>query len=99
VRPGNTETVTITTGRSTGVVYDAVYSDGKYGDPPKGYGGNKGGKTDVTGVYRDTFTVATGAPRGAVQVNVGVIQLAKPHAKGFANAYFSVADSAGKCRP
>jgi len=94
VRPGGTQTITIVTEPKSGVVYDAVYSDGKSGASPGFYGGNQGGHTDDHGVWKDTWVVGAAAPPGPVRVDVLAVT---PKGKGYTDPWFAVAGPTGKC--
>ena len=94
VPPGGSQTITITTEPSSGVAYDAVYADGKNGTSKGYYGGNKGGQTDNSGVWTDTWVIAAGAPPGPVRVD---IVAATPKGAGTTYAAFAMADASGRC--
>ena len=95
VRPGEAQSIVITTLADSAVGYDAVYADGKNGMSAGYYGGNKGGRTDANGGYQDTWTIAPGAPAGPTRVDV-----AGANANGEIgqiSVAFAVADLQGKC--
>lgn len=96
VRPGASQTITITTAPGSGVAYDSVYADGKSGvDKDHGfYGGNKGGQTDKQGTWTDTWVIAPTAPPGPVRVDVVA---ATPQGSGTTYATFAMADASGRC--
>lgn len=82
-------------GHQGGVVYQAVYADGKHAGEPGYYGGNNGGRTDPQGKWQDTWVIGPGAPAGPV--NVDVLALDNRRMTGETSVQFSVADSAGRC--
>lgn len=93
-RPGDLQTIVISTDPKAGVVYDAVYANGKYGASKDYYGGNNGGQTDGNGTWRDSWTIGAGAPRGPVRVDVlGITR----KGRGYAAAWFAIGDASGRC--
>lgn len=94
LRPGRTQRITITTQPNSGVVYDAVYSDGKYGGTANYYGGNAGGHTDSRGRWSSHWVVAPTAPAGPVRVDV---LTATPRGNGYTTVWFHVATATGRC--
>jgi hypothetical protein len=94
VRPGQTQRISITAQPKSGVVYDAVYSDGRYGGTDGYYGGNDGGRTDARGHWSGHWVVAHSAPIGPVRVDVVA---ATPQGNGYTTVWFHVADSSGRC--
>lgn len=95
VRPGTSQTITITAPPESAVGYDAVYADGKSGLVPGHYGGNKAGHTDGTSTWADTWVVAPNAPAGPVRVDsVGV---SRDGRTGQRQDSFKVSDATGRC--
>jgi len=94
VRPGERQTITITTLPTIGVVYHAQYSDGKNALDPGYYGGNNGGVTDDEGRWTDSWVVGAGAPPGRVRVDVAA---QGNDGRGYTLVFFNVADATGKC--
>ena len=94
VRPGATQRISIVTQPKSGVVYDAVYSDGKYGGTANYYGGNAGGETDAKGHWSSHWVVAPSTPAGPVRVDVAA---ATARGNGYVTVWFHVADSTGRC--
>jgi hypothetical protein len=94
VQPGQTQRISILTQPNSGVVYDAVYSDGKYGGTANYYGGNAGGRTDARGQWSSQWVVARSAPAGPVRIDVAA---ATPKGTGYATAWFHVAGVRGGC--
>jgi len=94
VRPGKSQTITIHTNPESGVVYHATYSDGKDATKPGYYGGNKGGRTDASGNWTDTWVIAPTAPAGRVRVDIAAATRV-----GTATnvVYFAMSDAAGHC--
>jgi hypothetical protein len=68
VVPGGTQTLTAQSRPGYTVALNSRYTDGKGGDTYGGYGVVP---TDAQGVALATWTVATGAPPGTVEVDVG----------------------------
>jgi hypothetical protein len=96
IRPGERQTITITTLSKTSVAYHATYSDGKNAFDPGYYGGNNGGVTDANGRWTDSWVVGAGAPPGRVKVDV--VAQGNGGTRGYTLVFFDVADSVGKCR-
>ncbi len=94
VRPGERQTITITTLPEAVVAYHAQYSDGKDALDPGYYGGNSGGTTDARGVWTDSWVVSPAAPAGAVRVDV--IGQSNDD-RGYTLIFFDVADASGRC--
>jgi len=97
VRPGTPQTITITTQPNAGVAYNSVYADGNNSRDNKDnyYGGNKGGKTDATGKWSDSWTLSAKAAPGPVHVDV--VGLASSGQSGYTTAGFAVAGPDGRC--
>lgn len=95
VKPGGTQSITITTTPGSAVGYDSVYWDGKRGGMEGHYGGNSGGKVDDSGTWKDTWVIAPGAPVGQVQVNALGAHL--DYGFGQSTLYFRVVDVLEAC--
>jgi hypothetical protein len=95
IRPGERQTITITTLSKISVAYHATYSDGKNAFDPGYYGGNNGGVTDAQGRWTDSWVVAAGAPPGRVKVDV--VAQGNGGTRGYTVVFFDVAGSSGKC--
>ncbi|MHB8464921.1 MAG: hypothetical protein ACYDH6_19745 [Acidimicrobiales bacterium] len=76
------------------MAYDAVYADGKSGTSKGYYGGNNGGATDSSGVWKDTWVVGAAAPPGTVHVDV-IAQTRQERA--YRSVSFAVANAIGRC--
>lgn len=95
VRPGGTQTITITTLPASGVGYDSVYSDGRSGAMEGFYGGNAGGFTDPEGTFTHAWVVGANAPAGEV-----IVRVLGTHTEGGfgeTRAYFTVSNALGTC--
>jgi hypothetical protein len=94
IRAGLVQTITIFAPPQSGVVYDAVYSDGKTGGNKGYYGGNAGGRTDAHGSWTSRWMVKAGAPPGPVEVYLGVVNRV---GTGYNTVWFRVANASGTC--
>ena len=94
LRPGGTQTVTLTSEPKTNVGYDSVYADGKTGWSPDHYGGSNKGETDASGQWQDTFVLKPGAPPGKVEVNAIA---GNARGAGKTATSFAVAKADGTC--
>jgi hypothetical protein len=95
VRPGASQTITVTTSPGTAVIYEAIYSDGNNPKSTPYYGGNKGGQADRNGIWSDTWVINARAPAGPVRVDVVA---ARRSGQTYRSASFALADTTGKCR-
>jgi hypothetical protein len=97
VRPGTAQTITVTSKPNAGIAYNSVYADGNNARDNRTdyYGGNKGGRTDAQGIWRDTWTVSPKAPPGPVHVDV--VGIAAGAGAGSITTGFAVARLDGTC--
>lgn len=93
VRPGGTQTITITTEPNAAVGYETRYADGSEGHD--GRGGSAMGFADPSGRWSDTWTVAPTAPGGPV--GVAVFAMGFTTDSGSTAVTFDVSDAAGTC--
>lgn len=96
IRAGEAQVITIRTEPGAGVAYHAIYSDGKNARDPDYYGGNRGGLTDPTGRYTDTWTIGPAAPPGEVHVDV-IGTDPKGREQGYVQAFFEIAGQDRTC--
>lgn len=70
VRPGGAQTLTVQSNPETPIGFSSRYADGKTAMDAGFYGGTNAGKSDATGTYTSTWTIAPNAPAGEVKVTV-----------------------------
>lgn len=95
VRPGGTQSITITTRPQAGVGFDTVYADGRGGAMEGHHGGNLGGQTDDKGTWAHTWVVAPTAPAGQARVNVVAAHIDWGTTQK--SLFFDVAGAGGTC--
>jgi hypothetical protein len=95
---GGTATIVVNTVPRSGIIYQAVYADGKGGSPPPyggGYGGNEKGQADKQGDWSNSWVVGPHAPVGTGRIDV-IVGTLNGH-RGYQAVDFAVADASGHC--